>query len=123
MLTSCPEYKEMRCNWFSTELQTIRDEEPDFEPLFSETVRLSPSGTLSSPIPDACIYNTMKARIPKRWATPLPTTSQRVSDDYLRGFGKRIRNLWKSIWEARDKANNISEDIDPTEYLRKYGIT
>ncbi len=65
----------------------------------------------------------MKARIPKRRATPLPTTSQRVSDDYLRGFGSRLRELWKSIWEARDKANKIYEDNDPTEYLRKYGIT
>ena len=31
--------------------------------------------------------------------------------------------VWNSIWEARDKANKIYEDNDPTEYLRKYGIT
>ena len=122
ILTSCPEYKELRREWYSTELQIIRDEEPDFEMSFSESVQLSSSGTLLSPS-DTHIEDIMKARIPKRWASPLPSTSCRVSDDYLRGFGSRLRKLWESVWEARKEAIKIYEDSDPTEYLRKYGIT
>ena len=122
MLTSCPEYKDQRRKWYSNELQTIRDEEPNFEVLFSETVQLSSSGALLSPT-DVGIENIMKARIPKRWTAPLPSMSHRVSDDYLRGFGTRLRKFWSVIWEARKEAIKVCEDSDPTEYLRKYGIT
>ena len=48
MLTSCPEYRDQRRHWYSTELQIIRDEEPDFEVRFSERVQLSSSGALIS---------------------------------------------------------------------------
>ena len=40
MLTSCPEYKDQRRQWNSNELQTIRDEEPDFEVPFFQSSTL-----------------------------------------------------------------------------------
>ena len=85
MLTSCTEYRDQRRHWYSTELQVIRDEEPDFEIPFSKTIQLSPSDVLSSPT-GVSIEDIMKARIPKCWTVPLPSTSCRISDDYLRGF-------------------------------------
>ena len=105
-----------------TELQVIRDEEPDFEIPLSKTIQLSPSDVLSSST-GISIEEIMKARIPKCWTVPLPSASCRVSDDYLREFGSRLQKLWHSTWEARKEAIKIYEDSDPTEYLRKYGIT
>ena len=82
MLTSCPEYKEQRRLWYSPEIQTICDEEPDFEITFTKTIQLSSSGALSSPT-GISIEDTMKGRIPKCWNVPLSSSSCRVSDDYL----------------------------------------
>ena len=88
-----------------------------------DTICLSPTGSLLSPVRDVNIEDVMKARIPKRWAAPLSSSSCRVSDDYLRGFGLRLRKFWSTVWDARDEAIRLCENPDPTDYLRKYGIT
>ena len=123
ILAVCPEYNEHRRKWYESELEIIQDEEPEFEESFKDTICLSPTGSLLSPVRDVNIEDVMKARIPRRWAAPLSSSSCRVSDDYLRGFGLRLRKFWSTVWEARDEAIRICENPDPTEYLRKYGIT
>ena len=123
ILAVCPEYNEYRRQWYESELEIIHDEEPEFEKPFKETVSLSPTGSLVSLVRDVNIEDIMKARIPKRWAAPLSPSSCRVSDDYLRGFGSRLREFWSTVWDARDEAIRLCEDPDPTAYLRKYGIT
>ena len=96
-LAVCPEYNEYRSKWHESELEIIRDEKPEFEKSFIETVCLSPTGSLLSPVRDVNIEDVMKARIPRRWAAPLSSSSCRVSDDYLRGFGLRLRKFWSTV--------------------------
>ena len=102
LLTSCSHYKDIREKWFDTEISRIKDEQPEFEQTFRESIQLLNRTTLTSKLPDVNIHDVMKLRIPKRWSRPMKKSKYPVSDEYIRNFGKRMKsNLWNKIWKAR----------------------
>ena len=101
LLTSCSHYKDIREKWFDTEISRIKDEQPEFEQAFRESIQLLNRTTLTSTLPDVNIHDVMKLRIPKRWSRPMKKSKYPVSDEYIRNFGKRMKsNLWNIIWKA-----------------------
>ena len=65
-----PHFKDIRKNWFNNEISRIKEEEPQFEQAFRDSIQLSNRIVLTSKLPDINIHDVMKLRIPKRWSRP-----------------------------------------------------
>ena len=123
LLTSCPHFKDIRKKWFNNEISRIKEEEPQFEQTFRDSIQLSNQIVLTSKISDINIHDVMKLRIPKRWSRPMKKSKYPVSDEYIRNFGKRVKsNLWDKIWKARLPAVKEWEKEEEVDYRMFTGL-
>ena len=124
ILSSCPHYRDIRRKWHADEIIAIRDIEPKFEDTFKETVHITAEGTLISRTNECHIHNTLKAFIPVKWAQPRISDGEAVSEEYIRDYGKRLRNtLWKNTWNKRQDSFREWQEEIPNNYQRQYGVT
>ena len=99
----------------------IASEEPEFEPVFRASVQLV-NGRPISGHPDIVIGAILKERIPKSWTAVRDWHYRVLSNEYLRGYGKRLRQYWDAIWAARMQDYQIWL-VDPVEdALARAGI-
>ena len=60
----------------------------------------------------------MKAFIPAKWSEPYGPQNEPVPDEYLQGYGNRLRTFWEKMWEERMKAYEEWLDETPEDGFR-----
>ena len=120
ILTSCTHdrYCELRKQWYKNETEIIQENYKEFLQKFKESIWITQRGQLISKVKNCKVQDTMKAFIPAKWSEPYGPQNEPVPDEYLQGYGNRLRTFWEKMWEERMKAYEEWLDETPEDGFR-----